>query len=106
MERQGKNLQILRDVMNLIVEGVSLPSQYRVPVLRGNYRERRECHLTPDWLLIYRTTEQEAVLSARAHTQNYSRDDRPLTDNRHRNRIGNPPEQTSIINHLIRQNHA
>ncbi len=61
VKKQGKDLQILQKVMNDIVQRISLAPQYRDHVLRGNYKGRRECHLAPDWLLIYRTTAQEAI---------------------------------------------
>jgi len=61
VKKQGKDLQILQRVMNDIVQRISLGPQYRDHVLRGNYKGRRECHLAPDWLLIYRTTAQEAI---------------------------------------------
>lgn len=61
VKKQGKDLRILQRVMNDIVQQVPLAPQLRVHALRGNYQGWRECHLAPDWLFIYRTTEQEAI---------------------------------------------
>jgi mRNA interferase YafQ len=61
VRKQGRDLQILQTVMNEIASGNPLAPRFRDHVLRGNYKGRRECHLAPDWLLIYRTTQTEAV---------------------------------------------
>jgi len=58
MKKQGKDLRILQSVMNDIASEIPLAPQYRNHPLKGNYQGRRECHLAPDWLLIYRTTAQ------------------------------------------------
>jgi mRNA interferase YafQ len=39
-----------------------LPERYRDHALAGNYIDHRECHISPDWLLIYQTTETELIL--------------------------------------------
>lgn len=61
VRKQGKDLQILHRVMNEIASGNRLAPRFRDHGLRGNYKGRRECHLAPDWLLIYRTTQIEAT---------------------------------------------
>ena len=60
-KKQRRDLSILRRVMNEIAQKIPLEKKYRDHVLRGNYKGRRECHIAPDWLLIYRITEQEAI---------------------------------------------
>jgi len=60
-KKQGKNLDILKAVMERIAQRIPLERIYRDHVLVGNYKGRRECHLAPNWLLIYRTTAQEAI---------------------------------------------
>ena len=52
----------LDTVVNLLRAGSVLPPGRRDHPLKGDWKTHRECHLEPDWLLIYRTTENEVVL--------------------------------------------
>ena len=61
IRKQGKNMQILHDTIQMILDEQPLPARYRDHALVGSYRGWRECHLAPDWLLIYRTTKDEAI---------------------------------------------
>ncbi len=54
IKKRQKNLTKLKDVLNLLCDGKKLPKQYKDHKLTGNYKNRRECHLEPDWLLIYK----------------------------------------------------
>ncbi|MCZ6673689.1 MAG: type II toxin-antitoxin system YafQ family toxin [Verrucomicrobia bacterium] len=49
-------------VIELLANKEPLPERYRDHLLIGDYKDHRECHITPDWLLIYLTTETELVL--------------------------------------------
>jgi len=62
MQRQGKDLDKLKSVLASLVAGEELTPEYRDHVLVGQYRGTRECHLEPDWLLIYEQAEGEIVL--------------------------------------------
>ena len=62
MQRQGKDLGKLKIVLGSLVEGGELADTYRDHVLVGQYKGTRECHIEPDWLLIYELTESEIVL--------------------------------------------
>ena len=53
----GKDLEKLKTVLDLLIEGDALPVQYKDHPLRGNFAGSRDCHLEPDWLLIYTLTE-------------------------------------------------
>lgn len=44
----------LKAVMHVLVEGKALPARHRDHSLIGKYADRRECHIEPDWLLIYK----------------------------------------------------
>jgi mRNA interferase YafQ len=44
----------LKEVIRLLASETSLPSKYRDHTLLGNYQGHRECHIQPDWLLIYK----------------------------------------------------
>ena len=56
-KRRGLNLKDLTDVIDMLQEGKILPLKYRDHLLTGNYKGFRECHINPDWLLIYKKKE-------------------------------------------------
>jgi mRNA interferase YafQ len=62
LQRQGKDLEKLKDVLQALVQGEALADRYRDHVLVGQYKGTRECHLEPDCLLIYESAETELVL--------------------------------------------
>ena len=53
-EKRGKDLAKLRKVADLIIEGESLAPRLRDHPLKGEFVGHRECHIEPDWLLVYR----------------------------------------------------
>ena len=59
--RSGKNLGKLKDIMVKLANGEQLPEKHRDHKLIGNFKGRRECHVEPDWLLIYKLTESEII---------------------------------------------
>ena len=61
-KKQNKNLDKLFEVIALLSEGVKLDVKYRDHDLVGNYKGARECHITPDWLLIYEIVEDKLIL--------------------------------------------
>lgn len=50
----GKQESKFFTVLNFLMQSESLPHQYKDHKLINNYNGRRECHIEPDWLLIYR----------------------------------------------------
>ena len=62
MRRQGRDLVKLRDLLESLVRGEGLAAVHRDHVLVGQYKGTRECHIEPDWLLIYELGESETVL--------------------------------------------
>ena len=62
MQRQGKDLGKLKEVLESLVKDEKLSRKYRDHVLVGQYKGTRECHIEPDWLLIYELAESEVVL--------------------------------------------
>jgi mRNA interferase YafQ len=62
MQRQGKDFEKLKTVLESLVKGEELASKYRDHVLVGQYKGTRECHLEPDWLLIYELAEDGIIL--------------------------------------------
>lgn len=61
-KKQGKDIGLLFEVADLLSEGKELEARYRDHPLSGNYKGKRECHLEPDFLLIYEKKEREIVL--------------------------------------------
>ncbi len=54
MQRRGKDMGKLRRVMESLIDKEPLEPRHRDHLLVGNYADRRECHIEPDWLLIYK----------------------------------------------------
>ena len=52
--KRGKKLEKLKSVMQMLASGEPLPPRNRDHTLVGNFAGRRECHIEPDWLLIYK----------------------------------------------------
>jgi mRNA interferase YafQ len=52
--KRGKNVERLRGLMQSLVNEDPIPSRHRDHALTGNYKGRRECHIEPDWLLVYK----------------------------------------------------
>lgn len=63
IKKQGKDIAELNKVINLLASGEALPEKYRDHLLTGNWRNHRECHIAPDWLLIYKIEQNVLVLS-------------------------------------------
>ena len=52
-EKRGKDLKEAKAIMFDIIVGNPLPPKNNDHPLAGNYKDHRECHIDPDWLLIY-----------------------------------------------------
>ena len=63
MQRRGKEMSKLLDVIDMLREGLVLPPQYQDHPLHGDYEGHRDCHIEPDWVLIYFKTETTLVLT-------------------------------------------
>lgn len=60
--KRGYNINLLGEVIDTIAMGKELPEKYKDQSLINNYKGCRECHITPDWLLIYEISNQELIL--------------------------------------------
>jgi len=58
--KRGKSREKIFRIMQMILNQISLPPQNRDHKLQGEWQDCRECHIEPDWLLIYRL-EEDAV---------------------------------------------
>ena len=52
-KKRGLNLKLLDDVVDVLRQGHKLDAKYRDHELHGNWAGFRECHIQPDWLLVY-----------------------------------------------------
>jgi mRNA interferase YafQ len=59
MRKRGKNLDKLKHIITKLVNEAPLEKKYKDHQLIGNYTGRRECHIEPDWLLIYKPIPSE-----------------------------------------------
>ncbi len=60
--RQGKDQTKLIEIVQIILTGRALPLKHRDHLLKGGWKGRRDCHIEPDWILIYRITKDELRL--------------------------------------------
>lgn len=62
MRKRGKDLEKIKAVIDPLVAEEPLPPKNRDHKLGGNWIGRRDCHIEPDWILIYKLTEDELLL--------------------------------------------
>lgn len=70
-KRRGKKMELLNSVIELLANGEVLPENYYDHSLSGNWVGHRECHIQPDWLLIYYFEDDILVLTL-ARTDTHS----------------------------------
>lgn len=61
-EKRGYNLSLLTDVIKMLAVGKELPRKFKDHDLTGDFAGFRECHITPDWLLVYRIDRDQLIL--------------------------------------------
>ncbi len=61
-KKQGKNLEHLFEVIAILSNGGELEYKFKDHSLLGKYKGTRECHIDPDWLLIYEIIENLQLL--------------------------------------------
>jgi len=59
---QGKDLSKLEVVIETLLIGEKLDQKYKDHSLIGKWKNHRDCHLEPDWVLIYRLTQDSLIL--------------------------------------------
>lgn len=63
VEKSGnKDIEKLKAIIRLLLGGKQLDLPYRDHNLKGNFKDRRECHIEPDWLLIYKLSRREKTI--------------------------------------------
>lgn len=61
--KRNKDMNKLYDIIALLVQNKPLPTKNRNHKLHGEFNNYWECHIEPDWLLIYKKTDKEIILS-------------------------------------------
>jgi mRNA interferase YafQ len=62
VNKQGKDLDKLETIVNTLQDRGELPARCRPHSLRGIWAGHRDCHVEPDWLLLYRVTNEALIL--------------------------------------------
>ncbi|MCI0696340.1 type II toxin-antitoxin system YafQ family toxin [candidate division KSB1 bacterium] len=62
MQRRGKDFSEFKNIIEKLAGGQKLDLKHRDHLLVGEYKGSQECHIAPDWLLIYELGESEVVL--------------------------------------------
>ena len=62
-KKRGYNLKLLQEVVEKLANEEVLPDKYRNHQLIGNYVGYMECHIRPDWLLIYKIEKNKLILT-------------------------------------------
>ncbi|MDR0914031.1 MAG: type II toxin-antitoxin system YafQ family toxin [Oscillospiraceae bacterium] len=61
--KRGYDMTLLNEVVAMLANGEALPEKYQDHALKGNYLGYRDCHITPDWILIYKVEEDMLILA-------------------------------------------
>jgi len=61
-KKRGYDLSLLQIVIDLLLVDGKLPNQYKPHKLSGNYKDCWECHIKPDWLLVWKQNDTELIL--------------------------------------------
>ena len=64
IKKRGYNLELLKKVLDTLMDEKPLDAKHRDHALIGEYTGFRECHIQPDWLLIYRISQDRMILVA------------------------------------------
>ena len=60
MKKRGKDLAKLKDIVTKLARGKTLPPKNKDHALIGSWKPARDCHIEPDWLLVY-TTDDDSL---------------------------------------------
>ena len=61
--KRGLDISLLDEIVTMLQNGEQLPEKCLDHALKGNWVNHRECHIQPDWLLIYRIFQDTLILS-------------------------------------------
>ena len=62
LKKRGYDMSLLTKVLTILAQGKALPAEYKDHRLKGKYASCHECHITPDWLLVYEISQRDLML--------------------------------------------
>ncbi|MDR0793814.1 MAG: type II toxin-antitoxin system YafQ family toxin [Chitinophagaceae bacterium] len=62
-QKRGLDISLFKDAVKILEEKGALPAKYKPHKLSGNFKECWECHIQPDWLLIWKQDEVIQLIS-------------------------------------------
>ena len=62
-QKRGLNLELFKEVIILLENNGKLPAKYKPHILKGNFSGYWECHIQPDWLLIWKQDDEIKLVS-------------------------------------------
>ena len=72
-KKRGKDLEKLKDIITKLANRKKLDTKYRDHKLVGNFKNRRSCHIEPDWVLVYKIEEDTIIIERMgSHAELYS----------------------------------
>ena len=60
--KDGYNIKLLENVVDILASGKKLPPKYKNHPLKGKYTGCFDCHILPDWVLIYKIEKDDLIL--------------------------------------------
>lgn len=63
MVKRNYNISLLEKIVDQLLKGEKLPEKNKDHALSGTWKGYRECHIEPDWLLVYKIYEDKLILS-------------------------------------------
>ena len=62
IKKRGYNISLLRKTIEILANGQELPPEYKDHALKGKFSGYRECHITSDWLFVYKIENNMLML--------------------------------------------
>ena len=62
LQKRGRDMSLFKDIILRLAARQNLDAKHRDHALVGNFYGTRECHINPDWLLIYRISDDDLIL--------------------------------------------
>ena len=63
IKKRGMNISFLKEIVDKLANNIPLEEKHKDHELAGNYKGFRECHIEPDWLLIYLVEDNKLILT-------------------------------------------
>ncbi|MCL2571667.1 MAG: type II toxin-antitoxin system YafQ family toxin [Defluviitaleaceae bacterium] len=63
LKKRGYDMNLFKEVVDMLLDGKLLPPRYNDHPLKGNRRGYRDCHILPDWVLIYKLEKDILTLT-------------------------------------------